>query len=124
MNSTEILIKFKNQLLNFMDELIQQFPEETDFVLFKLFLSNQMPILTSIDLFIKQLNRNDGCVRKMITDRNETFFFEENNFPFVSPTKIKRMILLWTDLDQFDKKIMWSWIDSLVLISDKYIIDL
>lgn len=119
--STEVLAKFRTQLLNFMDELIQQFPEETDFVMFKLFLSNQMPIQTAIELFQKQLDRNEKCVRTMIKSRNEKFFFEESNFPFVSGEKMKRMVELWKDLESGDKDVMWSWIDSLVSISDKYI---
>jgi len=119
--STEILSKFRTQLLNFMDELIQQFPEETDFVMFKLFLSNQMPVQTAMELFKKQLDMNEKCVRTMIKTRNETFFFVHTNFPFVSAEKMKRMVELWKELESSDKNVMWSWIDTLVSISDKYI---
>jgi hypothetical protein len=118
--SIEILSRFRTQLLNFMDELIQQFPEETDFVIFKLFLSNQMPIQTAMELFKKQLNKDEKCVRTMIKARNEQFFFVESNFPFVSAEKMQKMIILWKNLEPSDQNVMWSWIDTLVSISDKY----
>lgn len=118
--NTDILLKFKTQLLLFIDELIQQFPHEGDFVIFKLFIANQMPIQTAMELFRKQLDNNEQRVRKMIELRLSDFFFVSDNFPFISASKLEKCEVLWNDLDVTDATIMWTWIDSIVKLADKY----
>jgi hypothetical protein len=121
--STGILIKFKEQLIVFLDELTEQFPEEEgDLVMLKLFISNQMPIQNVMEKFIKQLDHNNKLVRKMIADRNEEFFLDHNNLPFVSSSKITKFISIWKSkkMNDENKQIIWAWIEAFVNIANKY----
>jgi hypothetical protein len=122
MTEIKILIIFKNQVLAFCDELIEQFPAEADFVVLRLFIDGRIPIKNAMEGFNKNINRDDNKLRLMIKERNEQFFINENPFTFLSTEKISRLSKLWTDgdMDQDDKDVIWKWIDSFVTIGDKY----
>jgi hypothetical protein len=122
MSDTKILIMFKNQVLAFCDELIEQFPCEGDFVVLRMFIDGRIPIKVAMEGFNKNINRDDQKLRHMITSRNENFFINENPFTFMSSDKITRLSGLWSngDMDQEDKEVIWKWVDSLVTIGDKY----
>jgi hypothetical protein len=117
---TNILIMFKNQMVSFIEQLIQQFPQEGDFVVLKLFVDTQVQIEKLVHGWIKQLDRNDGKVRKMITDRNDIFFIEENPFKFINDQRLLKFTTLWKTLEDDDKQSIWKWMDLFVKISDKY----
>ena len=123
MSESLILQEFKNNLITFFDELIDQFPSEADLVIIRIFLKDQIPIDEVINIFINTINK-DGCkFRKMIKDRNELFFLESNIFDSISKTKVVHFKKLWRSdsLDDDDKKIIWKWIDSFVYLGEKYI---
>ena len=122
-NIIEILKEYKNSLISFFDELIDQFPEEGDLIIVRIFLKDQMPIETVINIFINNLNKDDQKLRKMVKDRNEIFFLENNIFDTVNKDKVLHFKKLWRSgrLDDDDKKVVWRWIDSFIFLSDKYI---
>ena len=74
---------------------------------------------------IYQINKNDKLIRKIMKDRNEEFFLEDNNF-FDGLAKQKDKVLkfqnIWRSnrLDNEDKETIWKWIDSFVYLTDKY----
>ena len=119
---TTILIHFRNQLVSFCDELIRQFPEEGDFVVFKLFITSQVPIKTIMESFNRYVNKNEQKIRLMIKARNDDFFIRENLFKFLSAERKNRLSALWTDgrMDGEDKKVIWKWVDSFVMLGDRY----
>ena len=119
----EILKEFKNSLITFFDELIDQFPEEGDLIIVRIFLKDQMPIETVMNIFINNLNKDEQKLRKMVKDRNEIFFLENNVFDTVNKNKVLHFKKLWRSgrLDDDDKKVVWKWIDSFIFLSDKYI---
>lgn len=119
---TTILIHFRNQLVSFCDELIRQFPQEGDFVVFKLFITSQVPIKTIMEGFNKYINKNDQKIRLMIKARNDDFFIRENLFKFLSAERKNRLSTLWTSgqMDAEDKKVIWKWVDSFVMLGDRY----
>ena len=55
MSEIEILSEFKTQIISFFDELIDQFPQEADLVVARLFFSNQIDIKTAIDNFTLEI---------------------------------------------------------------------
>ncbi len=120
--STEIIIEFRNQLITFFDELICQFPQEGDLVVVRLFLTNQIPAKDIITIFNHKINSNDQELRRMIKERNENFLLEANLFSFLEKTKVNHFKRMWRsgNLDKEDKNIIWSWIDSFIVIADKY----
>lgn len=123
MSDTKILIIFKNQVLAFCDELIEQFPTEGDFVVLRMFIDGRMPIKDVMEKFNKNINNDNGRLRHAIKERNETFFLSSNPFSFMSNDKYNHISSLWKNggMQKIDKDITWKWIDSLVTIGDKYV---
>lgn len=121
----DILKDFKKQLLNFIDELISQFPLEGDLVILRVFIDNQVETKTVMDGFIYKINTNDNQLRNMISQRNEMFFIEHDVFTVgnVNPDKVRHFKKLWLSgsLDNDDKTIIWEWIDLFVHLSNQYI---
>jgi len=122
MSETDILLELKTQLLSFFDELIGQFPKEGDLVVVRLFLANQIPIQTVMNVFNHKINTNDQELRKMVKERNEVFFLEHNIFDNLGKDKIIHFKKLWRSdsLDEQDKKVIWNWIDAFIYLGDKY----
>jgi hypothetical protein len=122
MSELEILIEFKKQLTNFFDELIDILPTEGDLVVIRLFLTNQIPIKQVMDIFIFKINENNGMLRKMVKQRDDLFFLEHNVFDELGKNKVNHFKKIWCSdqLDNENKKIIWSWIDLFISLSDKY----
>ena len=123
MYEIEVLQMFKTQLLNFFDELIGQFPTEGDLIAIRLFLTNQIPIKDAMDIFTYKINSNDQELRKMIKERNESFFLEHNLFDSLGKEKVVHFKRLWRSetLDDEDREVIWNWVDTFVYLSDKYV---
>jgi hypothetical protein len=120
-----VLIEFKNNMITFFDELIDQFPNSGELIVMRIFLKDQIHIKNVIELTGYQLNKNQGIIRKMIKDRDEEFFLEENNFFDVLNDNKKnkfKFSSIWRSKrsDKEDKEIIWKWIDSFVFLTDKY----
>jgi len=117
----EVLREFKSQLIIFFDELIENFPEEGDLVIARLFIANQVPIVDLMNDFNHHMNKDDKRVRKMIKDRREDFFM--HNTLFTShKTNLNHFKKLWRSgiLDKDDKEIIWKWVDTFIFLGDKY----
>lgn len=122
--TTQVLQEFKNGLISFFDELIDQFPKEGDLIMIRIFLKDQIPIEEVINTFNNSINKDNNKLRKMIKERNELFFLENNVFDeSVSKNKILHFKKLWRSgrLDDEDKQVVWKWIDSFVYLGDKYL---
>ena len=91
MSEIEVLTEFKTQLISFFDELIGQFPLEGDLVVVRLFFANQIPIQDVMNNFNHKINTNDQELRKMIKNRNEAFFLENNMFENLGKDKINHI---------------------------------
>ena len=122
MAETQILIQFKNSLISFIDELIEQFPQEPDLIILRIFLKDQIPIEDVMTKFTYTINKNDQELKKYITDRNEIFFLESDVFESIARSKTINFKKLWRsgNLDDEEKETVWKWIDSFVKLSDLY----
>jgi hypothetical protein len=122
MSELQVLTEFKTGLISFFDELIDQFPQEGDLVMIRIFLKDQIPIEDVVNIFSNAINKDNGKLKKMIKDRNEIFFLENNIFDSISKTKVVHFKKLWRSgsLDEEDKKVVWRWVDSFVYLSEKY----
>ena len=119
----KLLSLYKEQLITFLDELIEQFPSEGDLVILRVFFGNQIDTATVIEIFLERINANSNQLRQMIKERNETFFLEHDAFYGTDQSKVSHFRNLWLshDLDDETKTIIWNWIDIFVSIADKYI---
>ena len=122
MSEIEVLTEFKTQLISFFDELIGQFPLEGDLVVVRLFFANQIPIQDVMNNFNHKINTNDQELRKMIKNRNEAFFLENNMFENLGKDKINHIKKIWRSdrLDNEDIEVIWNWIDAFMYLGDKY----
>ena len=122
MAETQILIQFKNSLISFVDELIEQFPQEPDLIILRIFLKDQIPIEDVMTKFIYNINKNDKELKKYIVERNEIFFLESDVFDSIAKSKSINFKKLWRsgNLDAEEKETVWKWIDSFVKLSDLY----
>lgn len=120
--SDQILIQFKKSLISFIDELIEAFPREPDLIILRIFLKDQVPIEDIMNKFIYAINKNDQEFKKLIKDRNELFFLESDVFENMSKIKSFNFKKLWRSgtLDDDEKLAVWRWVDSFVILSERY----
>lgn len=115
----EMLIKFKTVLLEFIDELVQQFPNDSDVVMCRIFIKDQIPTQTIIDTFVKYFIPQS----ELILNKDETFFTIGTN-DFCRALKLNTNIFekIWYSgtLDDENKQVIWQWITSLYKLVDKY----
>lgn len=124
MSELQLLQTFKNQIINFLDELIQQFPNQAEFVIIRVFVKDQIPLADVLGRFIKEcLDFHDQIKRK-----DEKFFLESdiivnalggNQMGLDVMDKLRE---LWRSdsLDQEDRDMVWRWLDLFFNIAQKY----
>ena len=117
----EVLREFKSQLIIFFDELIENFPEEGDLVIARLFIANQVPIIDLMNDFNHHINKDSQKLRKMIKNRREDFFMKNTLFSNYK-NNLDHFKKMWRSgiLDDEDKEIIWKWVDTFIFLSDKY----
>jgi hypothetical protein len=132
MSIERILKAFQSSIVSFLDELIEQFPQETSLIVARVFLKDQIPVTATMKNFIFKLESNDGILKKMVVDRNDKFFLENDIFSSedvagsgYSTTETSAITnhfrKIWlTDLDDDDKETIWTWIESFVAMAEKY----
>ena len=119
-----ILSKFKMNVLALVDELIIQFREESDFVVLRLFIDNQMPIIDLISKFKRFIDKNDNQVRNLIKNKN-SFALENDDslFSFMKiDSQIKKYKSLWlsSEFTEDSKDVVWQYLQVFVKLCDKY----
>lgn len=122
MSDTQILIQFKNSLVSFIDELIESFPQEADLIILRIFLKDQIPIEDVMKKFIYIINKDDQSIKKQIKDRNENVLLKSEIFDSIAKSKSIDFEKLWKsdNLDDDERNTVWKWIDSFVILSDRY----
>lgn len=112
---------FRDQLVKFLDELIEQFPYEGDFVIIRIFIKDQLPMVDVIGRFIRDLLPLKDQVQKRDAD-----FFIQNSLLYTGASlaeeKVNHFKNLWlsSKLDENDRNIIWMWMDLFISIADKY----
>ena len=62
--------QFKKQLVAFLDDLIEQFPMQAEFIVMRIFVKDKIPIKILIDQFITDVLPHENLIK----NRNELFF--------------------------------------------------
>jgi len=115
-----IVSEFKGHVINFLDELIVQFPSETDLVIGRVFLKDQISPEIVMNAFIKEvLPYKDG-----IKNRDESLFLEGkmNFLQTVDSSKVNHFRRIWKSsaLDDSDRDVIWKWFDILLYFAERY----
>jgi len=121
-NQNQILSEFKKTVVQFFDELIAQFPSASDLVVCRILMNDQVPVRLVMDAFCDKLDVNEGEMRAMIREKNESFFIERDIFEVVSGDVGTRLKKLWVSpqLRDDDRNIIWDWFNSFVFLADKF----
>ena len=114
---TRLLEKFQKNLVRFFDELIEMFPNEKDFILIRILVKDQIPS-TQIMSYFEMVMRNKEIISS-IERRDDTFILSNVLFSkIINSTVFKN---LWEKhLDNDDKEMIWSWVDSFKLMTTEY----
>jgi hypothetical protein len=116
----EILSTFKKNIITFVDELIEQFPQETNLVIARIVIKDRIDENTLMNRFINTAIP----FKEQINKRDENFFLkEEDVFSSFDNKKIIAFKSLWQspNIDDEDKEIIWKWFDVLIFLCEKYI---
>lgn len=101
---------FYNQFSDFLGQLIQIFPEDTDFPAYKtalLLLQKTNPMLV-IDQVVLHVVPFEETIRA----RNEDFFLKHDFADYTDALDqvIHKLKMLWTRLTEHDKRCVWDYI--------------
>ena len=117
----KLLKEFQVQLLSFIDELIEQFPRVSEFVICRIFIKDQIPATDLLGRFIRDLLP----LKEQVDQRDETFFLE-NSLLYtkgqVSSERVDKFKELWlsSQLDAEDRLVIWKWMDVFMQVAQKY----
>lgn len=115
----DLLIKFKNVLLEFIDELVQQFPNDSDIIMCRIFIKDQIPTQTIMDKFIKYFIPHNDLIMNQ-----DPLFFTVGTSDFCASLNLNTNIFekIWYSgtLDDEDQQVIWHWITSLYKMVVKY----
>ena len=111
----DYLKNFKDQMVIFLDELIEQFPTEPIFIFLRIFVKDKIPIKILVDQFITDVLPHENLIK----NRDELFFTNTQLIGY--PNKPKFFHDFWFSdyLDKNDKEIIWKWIDVFVILAKK-----
>jgi len=113
----ELLVLFKKTMIEFLDELIEQFDQEGDLIVLRFFLSEQIPLET----IMHQFNSYVYPMKDMIKNRDEKFFLERDNIFGSSPKdKVIHFKELYMKMAKDDRATLWTWFDTFIMICEKY----
>lgn len=105
----------------FLDELIGTFPNEQDFVTFRVLLGD-IPIVDVMNYVVVKL-----CpLRELVRTRNEQFFIGNNvlfgGFSNEQIGKVNHFRNMWLspNLDKEEKDAMWRWFGMFISLGNKY----
>jgi hypothetical protein len=118
------LTAFNNLIFKFTDDLIETFPEENDFKVYKRGLT-----------ILKSANAKKMCVifkayshiyKEKILSKDESFFIKNDYSEIKEATEdentveavINKLKLYWTGLSQENKEKIWKYLETLIKLSD------
>ena len=124
LSKIEILRLFREKIIDFFDALIEQFPNEGDFIMLRI-LVEDAPVEATIKNFYKVVFPHS----EMITSKNEKFFLEKcpeilKSIPgsSIETNKIEHFKRVWLSpiLTDEDKEQMWKWFNLFLNLSQQY----
>jgi len=118
----KILNLLKTDLIKFLDNLIETFPEESDFIVLR-FLVDKYPIENVMKYIVDKLLP----LSDLVNSKNERFFLE-NNILFEEfseqKDKINYFKNMWENgsLDDEEKDCIWSWFKRFLSRGNEYVL--
>jgi hypothetical protein len=118
----KLLSVFKNNLMEFLNTTIEQFPQETDLLLVKTFFSEFCSPVQMMNYFVDNLLTPEIVI--MIDARNEQFFLKNDALFSDIDDKHKHKVFhfknLWLSSNNQQKEVIWQWILKFRKIAELY----
>lgn len=126
----KLLIEFKNQIIKFLDELIEQFSDRGEFMILRIFVKDQIPLEQVLGKFITDVLPYQEFVKKrdaslfLKTDvishallgSSQKEYLQENQ----DTANALKSLWLSGRLDDADRDTIWDWLELFLTIADKY----
>ena len=125
MSEYQLLQEFKDQILKFLDELIEQFPRQPEFVIIRIFVKDQIPVADVLGRFIVEVLP----FKNLIKDRNQDVFLNSDAISNAisgsssdTEDNVNQLKKLWSSsqLDDQDRLTIWRWMDLFIRLSERY----
>jgi hypothetical protein len=115
----EILKLFKDNCLEFIDDLIELLPNEESLIAGRILFENHMPIEESLERLCKFLI---PCEEMIENKEDKLFMTDDKIFSAVSEDKIIRWRNIWKSkqLEKSDKECIWQWADLFLGLCKMY----
>jgi hypothetical protein len=115
----KILTNFHNNYIQFFNEMIDLFPNDSDLITIRTLLKTQISSTDVMTIFINRILP----IKKMVVDRDDSFFLEKCNlFDELDPTKVNHFKKIWqSNISNEDKDIIWKYFDVLIILTEKYL---
>lgn len=112
--------EFKKNFIEFLDELIEQFPMETDLVIARVFIKDRLTDVMLINQFIKHV----FPYREQVEKRDDIFFLNNAGSVFGDGAlnHVNHFKKIWnsSQLDNDDRDTIWDWFQLFFSLADKY----
>lgn len=120
MDPISILSDIKQNLLDFVTDLMIILPNETDLRLFYVFIEHQIPM---VDV-ARYIAKNIVPLKKKVKDRDEDYF-KENAVLFEKlgefECEVNRFKMLWdSNPDEENRNMVWLWLEKFVELGESY----
>lgn len=112
-----LLKQFQAQLIHFVDELMEHFPDRLEFILVRVYLKDQLTREEIMDLFIANLLPLHEKVKQRDAEEIMVSLFSLGN-----KNKTKAFYELWQSdrLSEQDRIMIWKWIDLFFQMAATY----
>lgn len=118
-NQIEILRIFKDLLVKFLDALIEQLPQESDLIVLRIMLGEQIPIEEVISIFCNRILPYTDYIFK----HDERFFIDCTDiFEGIKSDKVSYFKRLYQSptFNEHDKQQIWKWFETFAKLAIKY----
>ena len=117
----QILALFKDNLIKFLDALIEKLPQERELITMRVLFSDQIPIETAMERFSSRIIPYED----LINNSDQSFIINNNNndlFSGITSSKVSYMKKLWSSssFTQDDKEELWKWFKIFLKLAKLY----
>jgi hypothetical protein len=119
MSKETIASKLKAQIVAFLSELGAQLPNESQLLIARIVLQNQISDVDIMNYFIEKILP----LKDEILLKNDRFFLENNIlFESVDSSKVNRFRAIWESdqLNEESKEVIWQWFKSFIILVERY----
>ena len=115
----EILTLFKNNLIQFFNELIELFPDDGDMIAVRILLDTQVPVEITMTKFAERILP----VKNMIKNKDDKFFLSDTPiFNGINGDKVLKWKQIWNSpkLEPSDREAIWKWFNLFLSLAEMY----